>query len=106
MGWILFYLKIKLVAELLQHSAGAGAAAGVEQQLGPGVPQLVQDLLHLLGIGELFCHVVIHSNRIFLLRERAGVPTPAQTKIHTGAALRAFGGRYAPSIPQKQENEP
>ena len=50
------YSKLDSTDSLLQHRAGAGAAAGVQQQPGPGVAQSFQHGVHLLCKIQLSCH--------------------------------------------------
>ena len=52
----LAHRDVKILAQLLQHRAGAGAAAGVQQQPGPGVAQSFQHGVHLLCKIQLSCH--------------------------------------------------
>ena len=53
-GVIVKHRDLKIPAQLFQHGAGTGPAAGVEQQLWPLRPQRFQHFVHLLCKIQLF----------------------------------------------------
>ena len=55
-GVIVQHRDLKIPAQLFQHGAGTGAAAGVEQKARAGTAKACQHGVHLLGIVALCCH--------------------------------------------------
>ena len=55
-GVIIEHRDVEVLAQLLQHRAGAGPAAGVEQKARPCAVQIFEHQIHLLGKIELSCH--------------------------------------------------
>ena len=55
-GVIVKHCDLKILAQLFQHCAGAGAAAGVEQKARPGAIQRFEHGIHLLCKIQLSCH--------------------------------------------------
>ena len=55
-GVIVKHCDLKILAQLFQHCAGAGAAAGVQQKARTGAAQLLEHGIHLLCKIQLSCH--------------------------------------------------
>ena len=55
-GVIVKHRDLKILAQLFQHGAGTGPAAGVQQQARTGAAQLLEHGIHLLCKIQLSCH--------------------------------------------------
>ena len=55
-GVIVKHRDLKILAQLFQHGAGTGPAAGVQQQARTGAAQLFEHGIHLLCKIQLSCH--------------------------------------------------
>ena len=55
-GVVVEYGDVEIPAQPLQHGAGTGAAAGVEQKARPGAVQRFEHGIHLLCKIQLSCH--------------------------------------------------
>ena len=55
--WVIVeHRDLEILAQLLQHGAGTGAAAGVQQKPRTGGAQIFEHGIHLLGKIQLSCH--------------------------------------------------